>query len=171
MQEATRRDRQASRTDCSNVPEPIAGDICHIEWNYHERLDRTDGVISHWIKKEKISAKARGHLERALDQLRSMPKSKWSKPNPASNIGNHTYVIRFRDVGNVQLRIFGHFHDPHDAFVMTFQGHESDDTYYPKNYAELAKNYKTSCGKEFSKHTRAYLHYCEICEPQQPAKG
>jgi len=157
------RDKGIDRASRPELP-CLVGDLGHKDWNYHERRDRGVAVISHWIEKDKVSIKACASLERALDQLRPMPKTLWSKPAPASNIGNHTYVIRFRDVGNVQLRIFGHFYDAHSTFVMTANGTEKDNVYYPTNYAEIAKRYKAACDKEFSSSTVAYLHYCEVCK-------
>lgn len=145
---------------------PLAGSLGHVDWNFHERRTKHVGAISDWIAKEKISAKACARLERALDQLRSMPKTSWSKPAPASNIGDHTYVIRFRDVSNVQLRVFGHFYDAHTSFVMTANGIEKDNVYQPENYTEIAKRHKSVCDEEFSKNTVAYANYCEICKQE-----
>lgn len=102
-------------------------------------------------------------MDRALDQLRQMPKMHWHKPAPASHIGNHTYVIRFTDQTGMQLRLFGHFHDAHAAFVMTFVGHEKDDKYVPPNYQELAQSYRALCSNDFQNRTRPYGNRCEIC--------
>ena len=133
-------------------------------WNYHERLESDSGVITAWIEAEHLSKKAQANLERALDQLRQLPKTSWSKPQPASNIGNHTYVIRFRDVTGAQLRVFGHFFDNHSTFVMTFDGCEKDDVYYPKNYQKMAKQHKADCDARFSDKTVKFREYCALCK-------
>lgn len=134
------------------------------KWNYHERRDGETGVVTTWIAGSHLSVKAQARLERALDQLRQMPKTSWSKPAPASNIGDHTYVIRFKDVTGKQLRVFGHFFDAHSAFVMTFTGYEKDDVYYPSNYQEVAQRHRTACDKEFHRATVQFRRYCEICQ-------
>ncbi|WP_447902670.1 hypothetical protein [Stenotrophomonas pavanii] len=142
-----------------------ASQVSHKDWNYHQMLDRRRGVITHWFEKEKISVKAKASLERALDQLRRMPIQRWERPH-ASKIGDHTYVIRFTDVAKVQLRIFGHFYQPHDSFVMTGNGTERDYVYYPKNYASVAEKARTFCHQDFDGRTIAYLRYCESCPEQ-----
>lgn len=157
----------APRKRAPPEPRALEGDICHRSWNYHERLDRTEGAISKWIRRDRVSARAQASLERVLDQLRALPKQEWHKPNPASIIGNHTYVIRFRDTGAVQLRIFGHFYDGHAAFVMTSNGTERDNVYLPENYIELASSHKADCDEDFSGNTIAFDQYCEICERQR----
>lgn len=134
------------------------------KWNYHERLDRDAGVVTAWITESHLSVKAQANLERTLDQLRQMPKPSWSKPAPASNIGDHTYVIRFKDVTGKQLRVFGHFFDEHSAFVMTLTGYEKDDVYYPSNYKELAQRHRTTCGQKFHASTIKFRKYCEVCK-------
>ena len=131
-------------------------------WNFHERLDRSSGVVTHWVKKEKLSVRAQASLERMIDQLKLMPRQQWIKPR-ASFIANHTYVIRFKDVGDVQLRIFGHFYEPHRVFVMTANGYEKNDTYYPENYKEIAVRHKAYCDEKFSSRTIAYGSHCALC--------
>lgn len=103
-------------------------------------------------------------MERAIDQLRQLPKTSWSKPNPASNVGNHTYVIRYTDTSNKQLRVFGHFHDEHTCFVMTLTGYEKDNVYYPNNYQDLAQTNRGSCAGNFSSKTVRFRHYCALCQ-------
>lgn len=134
------------------------------KWNYHERLEREKTVVEEWLGSKQVSKKARANFERALDQLRQLPKTKWSKPAPASNIGDHTYVIRFKDETSKQLRVFGHFFDDHKSFVMTFDGFEKDDVYHPNNYQEVAQRHRSACDQDFSRLTRYFRHYCEICE-------
>lgn len=136
--------------------------VLHAPWNYHEQLNRTRGVISHWAEREKISKKAMASLERALDQLRQLPMNRWERPH-ASKIGDHTFVIRFTDVKRVQLRVFGHFYQPHKSFVMTGTGSEKDYVYTPKNYAQIAADAREVCIQDFARRTKSYLHYCDLC--------
>lgn len=135
------------------------------KWNYHERLDGDVGVITKWTKKEHLSKKSLAKLDRSLDQLKQLPKTSWSKPQPASSLGHSIYVIRFKDVNGSQLRIFGHFFDDHSAFVMTFEGYEKDNVYYPNDYATMAQRHKSNCDKGFSSKTVKYPDYCALCKP------
>ena len=135
-------------------------------WNYHERLESGRGVITTWIKTARMSKKAQANLERTLDQLRQLPKTSWSKPQPASSLGHHTYVIRFREVTGAQLRVFGHFFDDHSAFVMTFEGYEKDNVYYPNDYKKVAKRHRAECDPNFSDNTVKFGNYCALCQPQ-----
>lgn len=142
-------------------------DVVRRMWNYHERINKQAGVITAWLTADRITVKGRANFERALDQLRQLHQTQWSKPNPASSMGNNTYVIRFKDTGGLQLRVFGHFYHDHGAFVMTSNGYEKDNVYYPNNYADITDEHKASCDKEFSAKTKAYGSYCEVCT--QPA--
>ncbi|HEY1395771.1 hypothetical protein [Roseateles sp.] len=132
-----------------------------INWNYHERHDGKNAVISEW--RNTVQKKVRVKMDRSLDQLRQMPKVEWHKPAPASNIGDHIYVIRFTDQTGMQIRVFGHFHDPHKAFVMTFVGHEKDGKYVPANYQELAQGHRAHCSDQFQKRTQPYGDRCAFC--------
>ena len=135
-------------------------------WNYHERQEDGDGdgSISKWIKTSHLSIKSQAKLDRTLDQLRQLPKTSWSKPQPASSLGHHIYVIRFKDVNGTQHRIFGYFFDEHKAFVMMFEGYEKDNVYYPCNYQKMAQQHKTDCDKDFYKNTIKFGDYCKICK-------
>ena len=132
-------------------------------WGYHERLESGQGVITKWMQRTHLSTKARARFDRALDQLRDLPKTRWSKPNPASNVGDHIYVIRFTDVTNQQLRVFGHFYDGHRTFVMTFDGTEKDNVYYPTGYQEVGKRHKSACDANFQGRTIKFEDRCSVC--------
>ena len=133
-------------------------------WNYHERFNRGGGVISKWLRESRIDKKAQARFERALDQLQKLPKASWHKPNPASIIGDHTYVIRFTNANRSQHRVFGHFFDPHSSFVMTFNGNERDNAYLPSNYQLLAQQFRSACDTDFFSQTRAFPDRCSICQ-------
>ena len=139
------------------------------KWNLHEQIARGEGVVSAWIVADRLTKKAQARLDRALDQLLQLPKQDWHKPNPASALGNHAYVIRFTDESRKQWRIFGHFHDPHYCFVMTGTGFEKDDEYEPENYLELAKSNKTKCDEDFQGYTKPYKNRCNTCPPRTDA--
>lgn len=132
-------------------------------WNFHQRLDKGTGVITREITSAPWTTKTRAHFDRAIDQLRHLPVQSWSKPNPASNIGDHTYVIRFKGNSSSQQRVFGHFHPDHRSFVMTFDGYEKDYVYYPKNYQKLAQQHRDYCGSSFTIRTQAFETLCGIC--------
>ncbi|WP_165835694.1 hypothetical protein [Stenotrophomonas sp. SPM] len=160
-------DLMAGRTAASRLARMAqVAQVCHEEWNFHERVDRERGVITHWIQKDRISKKAQGSLERAMDQLRPLPIQQWTRPHASKIRGDNTYVIRFVDVARVQLRVFGHFYTPHTAFVMTETGIEKDNVYTPENYEDLATSHKKSCDEDFESRTVAYQSYCETCEPE-----
>jgi hypothetical protein len=133
-------------------------------WNFHERLDRQAGVISNFLAT--VDKKAQARFERALDQLRQMPRQAWSKPAPASHLGNHTYVIRFTDTSRQQLRVFGHFYDPHDCFAMTSHGCERDNVYDPENYQAISIGHKSTCDQDFARRTAAFRTCCALCQPK-----
>lgn len=136
-------------------------------WNFHERTDRGLGTITKWINNSNWADKTRANFDRSLEQLRKLEKMHWSKPNPASKIGNHTYVIRFKDVTSAQLRLFGHFFDSHNMFVLTMNGYEKDDVYYPKNYESVAKSHRTFCDKDFFNTTAPFEDLCGICDIEE----
>ena len=138
-------------------------------WNYHELIANAIGVISDWKAKQPVALKAK--FDRVLDQLRQMPKGQWHKPAPASALGDHIYVIRFTDVTKMQIRLFGHFFDAHSAFVITFDGYEKDDVYYPSQYKKLASSHKASCDAKFHVHTRKLEQRCRLCVDTVPVQG
>ena len=133
-------------------------------WNFHERLHRGTGIVTDWIEQSAWPPKTRANFDRALDQLKAQPQQSWSKPQPASKIGNHTYVIRFKDVSSSQLRVFGHFFETHGTFVMTMEGYEKDNVYYPKKYESMAEDYKTECNEDFHARTFPFEDFCKICD-------
>ncbi|WP_197507059.1 hypothetical protein [Mitsuaria sp. 7] len=137
------------------------------KWNFHERQKNGKGVISTWVEKSNFSPKSEARMDRAIDQLRQLPKTSWHKPHPASGIGDHIFVIRFTDVTNAQKRIFGHFNDSHECFVMTLDGYEKDDVYVPSNYKALALEHRGECEKDFFVNTRKYGNLCPLCEEQR----
>ncbi len=138
----------------------------HPAWNYHERVADARGVMSAWKRQQPVALQAK--FDRVLDQLRQMPKSQWHKPAPASALGNHIYVIRFTDVTKKQIRLFGHFFDAHQAFVMTFDGYEKDNVYYPAHYQALGSAYKQRCDADFQSCTQQLDQRCQICIDARP---
>jgi len=83
--------------------------------------DRDAGVITAFVAGRACSKKAAAKFDRTLDHLVQMDKASWSRPH-ASPLGDHIYVIRFRDENSAQLRVFGHFEDAEHCFVMTLSG-------------------------------------------------
>lgn len=139
--------------------------------SFHERQDRGTAVITAWLDGGGVTKKAKGRLDYALDQLSQLPRQLWRKPEPASSLGNHTYVIRFKETGGGQLRIFGHFSPFHSAFVMTFDGFEKDNVYHPHDYEKRAISHKEKCEKDAAKFSVSFRNRCESC-PQgvQPVR-
>lgn len=137
----------------------------NIVWNFHEILDRhSKGIVT--AAGRDLGKKGEARLERALDQLRQVPKTSWTRPK-ASSLGNHIYVIRFKDAAQVQRRLFGHFRDSHYAFVMTLLGYEKDDVYHPSDYKEKSQDYHLACKQDFGRKTQPYGEYCGLCGPRR----
>ena len=136
-------------------------------WNFHQRVEKGKEVISQAIVDAHWSVKTRAHFDRAIDQLTHLAERSWHKPNPASKIGDHTYVIRFRDVDSKQLRVFGHFYLEHHAFVMTFDGYEKGDVYYPTSYEKMAGNHRIHCDGDFNSRTKPFEKRCKNCNHNQ----
>lgn len=113
--------------------------------------------------KQTVQMALRIKMDRALHQLRHMPKIHWHKPAPASSIGDHIYVIRLTDQTGKQIRVFGHFHDPHQAFVMTFVGHEKGGKYAPANYQAVALRHRDHCSEDFQVRTGPHGNHCDLC--------
>src|SRR4051812_23098902 len=91
---------------------------------------RGEDIIDNWL--ERVSVVGKANLDRTLEHLRVQPKDRWSRPH-ASPLGDHVYVIRFKDQNRTQHRLFGYFDDQHSAFVISVPGIERDDVYEPAN--------------------------------------
>ena len=161
-----RKPRPPKKKSARQVEEPpvLTKPVAIGPWNFHERSQPKKKVITQWIEETHWSKGTRAQFDRAIDQLRHLPKIHWSKPSPASNIGDHTYVIRFRDVTSAQLRVYGHFFDDHHAFAMTLEGYEKGDEYYPKNYESLVQDYRAYCDADFTTRTAAFEDLCAVCD-------
>jgi len=80
---------------------------------------------------DSLPTKTKARLKRSLEILTGLDIQEWHKPNPASFINNHIYVIRFKDTNRQQWRIYG-FHDKDKkTFVFTYYGTEKDGKYKP----------------------------------------
>lgn len=122
------------------------------KWKFHCFLDhRGKDVLADWHRT--LSTKGRANFARARDQLKDQPKTSWDRPH-ASPLGNHIYVIRFKDENRTQHRAFGHFADEHHAFVITLYGEEKDGCYSPSNYSERASLNKDVCDRDFAGRTK-----------------
>ncbi|WP_419465627.1 type II toxin-antitoxin system RelE/ParE family toxin [Burkholderia diffusa] len=99
-------------------------------------------MIDDWVKT--LSKKARANFSRTRDHLRHQPPEQWDRPH-ASPLGNHIYVIRFRDENSTQHRAFGHFRSKNDAFVLTNSGIEKDNVYEPSTYRQSADDARGVC--------------------------
>lgn len=120
-------------------------------WKYrcfkdHRGLD----VIDPWHKK--LSAAARANFTRARQQLSHQPLTSWSRPH-ASPLGDHIYVIRFRDENRTQHRVFGHIEQAHTSFVMSVTGTERDNVYSPKTYIKDVGDARNVCGGQYHERT------------------
>jgi hypothetical protein len=120
-------------------------------WRFMCRLEaRGTCAIKPWL--QRISVKGQANLDRTIEHLRSQPEQNWSRPK-ASPLGNHLYVIHFKDQTGMQHRVFGHFAGDNLSFVMTLTGYEKDDTYHPPNYQSTTDRYRTHCEGNRNAHT------------------
>ncbi|MFY3697388.1 type II toxin-antitoxin system RelE/ParE family toxin [Achromobacter xylosoxidans] len=120
-------------------------------WTYKCFKDHRDiDVVDGWHKK--LSPTARANFMRARQQLAHQPMTSWSRPH-ASPLGNHIYVIRFKDENRTQHRVFGHFEQTDSAFVMSVTGYEKDSVYYPKTYVADVSSARSVCEGNYEKRT------------------
>lgn len=132
------------------------------KWNFHfwSRPGRTESLYD--LFTDPISKRAKGRLSARLDHLTQQPKDQWSRPH-ASPLEDHKYVIRFKDETGAQKRLFGHFYDDHDAFVITLSGYEKDGIYHPDNYISRCETRRMDCEVDFFGRTHPMEGRCAIC--------
>lgn len=136
-----------------------------IRWNFHCLIsDRGVDTIDKW--RDGLSKTAKANLDRALEHLRVQKKTEWDRPH-ASSVGNHIYVIRFKDENRTQWRLFGHFYDEHNCFVATLGGTERDGVYFPSGYKDSCAREKIACDQDFARRTKPCLLGCDLCNPKQ----
>lgn len=128
--------------------------------------DRGTCALKVWLNDRSLSKAAHASLDRSIDQLSHQPPQNWSKPNPASSIGNHINVIRFHDENRKQHRIFGHFSDS-ASFVMTLSGFEKDRIYHPTNYEGKSGEYRDWCNKD-NEHRTIRCRYASPANEDEP---
>lgn len=130
-------------------------------WNFHQYVTSSSKeVIEKWASH--ISKKGRANLDRALDHLRDQPMTEWRRPE-ASPLGNHIYVIHFKDENRSQWRICGHFYMPHRTFVLTVGVKERDGQYIPEDYEKQATNNRVICDENFYERTVPVARRCQPC--------
>jgi len=132
-------------------------------WNFHFYPPDESLTSLYDLFRPPLSKKAKGRLSLTLDHLAQKRKNEWSRPQ-ASPLGHSKYVIRFKDENNAQKRLFGHFYDDHDAFVVTLSGCEKDDRYYPVDYDSRSTDYKVICDANFNTETIPVENRCIICQ-------
>ena len=121
-------------------------------WTWFCFVDRRGkDVIDAWHAG--LSVVARANFSRARDHLSQLRFELWSKPHPASSIGHHIYVIRFKDESSKQWRVFGHSVASRRAFVMSFIATEKDNVYIPSDSAARAKKHQGIVASDFAKST------------------
>lgn len=132
------------------------------KWNFHYWSHQGRLKSMYDLFRKPITMKAKGRLAARLDYLTQHPKPDWCRPH-ASPLSDNKYVIRFQDQNRTQQRLFGHFYDNHDTFVITLAGYEKDDTYHPTDYATKCANRKLECDNNFIECTRPMEGRCTIC--------
>lgn len=99
------------------------------------------------------TGKARRDVEIAY--LRQQPLTRWTRPH-ASSLGDHLYVIRFRDENRKQHRMFGFADIPHHLFVICLTGYEKDNVYHPHDYIDRVKRCRDDIGPRIDERTRLW---------------
>lgn len=139
---------------------PISG-----KWNFH----LMNGIHKGKDFDSKVTLKGQAKYDAALDHLAIMQKKNWARPH-ASPIKNNKYVIRFRDENTKQHRLFGHFFDEHEVFVITIAGYEKGNAYYPKDYNNKCELHKSKCDANFINTTKPITDRCGICNGAEGLK-
>src|ERR1035437_5902402 len=81
------RRSNAGPVERKSAPNALDRNMPSGKWLYRCKLsERGTCVIKPWLLKQ--SLKARANLDRAIEQLASQPPQSWSKPSPASTIGD-----------------------------------------------------------------------------------
>lgn len=148
------RNKRKGRAIKHSANVPVTQPALAPPWRFYDLLDKRglNPIAEH---RSRLSKKARAHLERAIDHLTPLELKDWHKPNPASNIGNHIYVIRFKDESGMQHRIYGHCIPEKGCFVMTHTGYEKGGTYYPSDYEERTAKLRDFVNECFEKRATA----------------
>lgn len=134
---------------------------CYVNWRNRDVIDEWHGDLS---------ATARANFQRAREHLSAQPKAAWSRPH-ASPLGNHIYVIRFKDESRMQHRVCGHFPEDRDFFVMTLPAIEKDDKYEPSNYIQLATTRKNECDAGLNERARGCFGKAKPIQPGDRGGG
>ena len=111
-----------------------------------------------------LSKQGTMNLRRTLEHLRVKPPSAWDRPQ-ASPIGNHIYVIRFKDENRSQHRLFGHHESLYGEFVITLYGLEKDGNYAPPNYLTTCLRRQCECLAHPGTHKCACLEHGDALFP------
>lgn len=123
-------------------------------WTWHCRQDdRGNDVIDEWHSSE-LSKKARMNFERRRDHLSQLGLQYWQRP-AACSLGDHIYVIHFKDESGKQWRPFGHIDLQRSTFVLTQPAYEKDDVYHPRDASDRAKSHRDTITGDFPRYARA----------------
>jgi hypothetical protein len=159
-------DANAGIAERKTDPDSLGGNVPSGKWLFRCKLsERGTCEIKPWLMKQSVTAHA--NLDRTIQQLADQPRQNWCKPAPASTIGDSIFVIRFKKENRKQLRIFGHFSGKgtgEDSVVMTLDGYEKDDKYYPPSYAETARIRRDWCNDAHNTRTILCRYAKSACD-------
>lgn len=99
-----------------------------------------------------LSKKARANRNTAMRYLKVQPSDRWSRPL-ASPLGDHLYVIHFRDENGSAHRLCGFFDADHHAFVICVTIIEKDGKYKPENYEQRTNQARANVAGAFEQRT------------------
>ncbi|WP_431107626.1 hypothetical protein [Variovorax paradoxus] len=120
-------------------------------WEFRLWLTAT-GRNEHAKWDSELSKKGRARRNVSMKFLRDKPAAQWSRPE-ASPLGDHVYVIRFKDENGTQHRLFGYHDLDHHAYVICFEGFEKDHVYHPPNYEERVRKCRSDIKGQFDQRT------------------
>lgn len=93
------------------------------------------------------------NFERRRDQLAKLDLKYWVRPQ-ACAIGDHIYVIHFKDESSKQWRPFGHIDLARGVFVFTEIAYEKDHVYHPDDAVERAKRHRDAITADFARRAK-----------------
>lgn len=103
-----------------------------------------------------IPKSARASSNVALRFLRQQPLARWSRPK-ASALGDHLYVIRFKDDSSKQRRFFDFAEPANHCFVICLYRFEKDGKYQPADYLVRVRETQRDLGANIVNRTKSIL--------------
>ncbi|MDO9404897.1 MAG: hypothetical protein Q7T87_12765 [Polaromonas sp.] len=108
-----------------------------------------------------LSKRGRANRDTAMRYLRNQPIERWTRPE-ASSIGDHLYVIHFKDENGSAHRLCGFFDLDYHAFVICVTIIEKDGKYKPKDYEKSTIQARANVAGVFEQRTASCTWGCDL---------